>query len=323
MQLRISAAAVMMASAFAASVVCAQSYPSKPIQVISATGLGNPGDTTLRAIAPKMTEALGQPVVIETRAGASGAIATVAVARAAPDGYTLLYGTSIVATARYLIKNPPYDVQRDLTPVSFVASVPSVVAITPSLPVNSMKELIDYAKRNPGKLSFPHTGAGLALHLIGESLNQAAGIDLLAVPYKASGSTLVGDFLAGRVQVYYAALGTVRPHLGPGKVKLIGVVNSTRIRQLPDVPTVNETLPDYYNIAAWFGFLGPAGLPAPIATRIAAETKKALEDPQVMAQVEAFGVFIVASTPAEFAGIIQRESDVMGKLIKSLGIVPE
>ena len=179
----------------------AQAYPVKPIQVISATGLGNPGDTTLRAIGPKMTEAMGQPVVIETRAGASGAIATVAVAKAAADGYTLLYGTSIVATARFLIKNPPYDVQRDLTPVSFVASVPSVVAITPSLPVNSLRELIDYAKRNPGKLSFPHTGSGLALHLIGESFNQAAGVDLLAVPYKASGSTLVGDFLAGR-EVY-------------------------------------------------------------------------------------------------------------------------
>lgn len=301
----------------------AQPYPVKPIQVISATGLGNPGDTTLRAIGPKMSEAMGQPMVIETRAGASGAIATVAVAKAPADGYTLLYGTSIVATARFLIKNPPYDVQKDLTPISFVASVPSVVAITPLLAVNSMKELIDYAKKNPGKLSFPHTGQGLALHLIGESFNQAAGIDLLAVPYKASGSTLVGDFLAGRVHVYFAALGTVRPHLGPGKVRLVGVVNSTRIKQLPDVPTVNETLPDYYNIAAWFGFLGPAGLPAPIATRIAAEARKALDDPQVAAQVEAFGVFIVDSTPAEFSNIIRRESEVMGKLIKSLGIVPE
>ena len=300
-----------------------QGYPSKPIQIISGTGLGNPGDVTLRAIAPKMTEALGQPVIVETRAGASGAIATVAVARSPADGYTLLYGTSIVATAKYLIRNPPYDTQRDLTPISFVASVPSVIAITPSLPVNSVKELIDYAKKNPGKLSYAHTGAGLALHLIGESFNQTAGVDLLAVPYKASGSTLVGDFLAGRVHVYFAALGSVRPHLGPGKVKLLAVINSSRIRQLPDVPTLNETLPDYYNIAAWFGFLGPAGLPQPIAERIALETKKALDDPKIAGQVEAFGVFIVASKPDEFANIIRRESEVMGKLIKSLGIVPE
>lgn len=300
-----------------------QTYPAKPIQVISGTGLGNPGDTTLRAIAPKMSEALGQPVVVETRAGASGAIATVAVVKAPADGYTMLYGTSIVATAKYLIKNPPYDTLKDLTPVSFVASVPSVIAITPSLPVNTVKELIDYAKKNPGKLSFPHTGAGLALHLIGESFNQAAGTDLLAVGYKASGSTLVGDFLAGRVHVYFAALGTVRPHLGPGKVKLIGVINSSRIKQAPEVPTINETLPGYYNIAAWFGFLGPAGLPQPIAERFALEVKKALDDPQIAAQVEKFGVFIVASRPDEFTSIIRRESEVMGKLIQSLGIVPE
>ena len=300
-----------------------QTYPAKPIQVISGTGLGNPGDTTLRAIAPKMSEALGQPVVVETRAGASGAIATVAVVKAPADGYIMLYGTSIVATAKYLIKNPPYDTLKDLTPVSFVASVPSVIAITPSLPVNSVKELIDYAKKNPGKLSFPHTGAGLALHLIGESFNQAAGTDLLAVGYKASGSTLVGDFLAGRVHVYFAALGTVRPHLGPGKVKLIGVINSSRIKQAPEVPTINETLPGYYNIAAWFGFLGPAGLPQPIAERFALEVKKALDDPQIAAQVEKFGVFIVASRPDDFTAIIRRESEVMGKLIQSLGIVPE
>jgi tripartite-type tricarboxylate transporter receptor subunit TctC len=301
----------------------AQGYPTKPIQVISGTGLGNPGDVTLRAIAPKMSAALGQPLVVETRAGASGAIATVAVAKSPPDGYTFLYGTSIVATAPYLIKNPPYDVNRDLTPVSFVASVPSVIAITASLPVNTVRELIDYAKKNPGKLSYPHTGSGLALHLIGESFNQSAGVDLLAVPYKASGSTLVNDFLSGRVHVYFAALGTVRPHVGPGKVKLIGVINSTRLKQIPDVPTINETLPDYYNIAAWFAFLGPAGLPRPIAERIALETRKALDDPTIAAQVEAFGLFIVGSRPDEFAAIIRRESEVMGKLIKSLGIVPE
>ncbi len=323
MRIRLPAACELLALALASSAVMAQNYPAKPIQIISGTGFGNPGDVTLRAIAPKMSAALGQPVIVETRAGASGAIATVAVAKAPPDGYTLLYGTSILATAPFLIKNPPYEVQRDLTPVSFVVSVPSVIAITASLPVNSVKELIDYAKKNPGKLSYAHTGAGLALNLIGESLNQYSGIDLVGVPYKASGSTLVNDFLSGRVQVYFAALGTVRPHVGPGKVKLVGVINGSRLRQIPDVPTINETLPDYYNIAAWFAFLGPAGMPRPIADRIALETRKALDDPQITAQVEAFGLFIVGSRPDEFAAIIRRESEVMGKLIKSLGIVPE
>ncbi len=200
--------------------------------------------------------------------------------------------------------------------------VPSVIAVAASMPVNSVQELIAYAKKNPGKLSYPHTGTGLALHLIGESFNQAAGVDLLAVPYKAAGSTLVTDFLAGRVHVYFAALGTVRPHVSTGKVKLIGVVANVRLKQIPDVPIVNETLPDYYDIAAWFGFLGPAGMPRPVAECFATEARKALDDPQIAAQVENFGLFIVGSKPDEFAAIIRRESEVMGRLIKSLGIVP-
>jgi len=316
-------ALAILALAFLPGAASAQAWPARPIQVISGTGLGNPGDTALRLIAPRMSDALGQPIVIETRAGGSGTIAYTGVAHAAPDGYTIVFGTSSLATLRYLIKNPPVDPLKDFTPVSLVVSSPSVFAIAPSLPVNSVKDFIDYAKKNPGKLSFVHTGVGAGLHLIGESLKQYAGIDMLAVAYKQSGGTMTNDFLTGRVPVYFSSLGTMRPFFDAGKAKIIAVVNSKRFRQLPDVPTVNETLPGFYNVMPWFAFLGPAGMANPIAERFSAETRKALDDPKITARLEAYGANIIGSTPEGLAAHLKRETEFMGKLIPSLGIVPE
>ena len=300
-----------------------QAWPARPIQVISATGLGNPGDTALRLIAPRMSDALGQTIVIETRAGGSGTIAYTAVARAAPDGHTIAFGTSSLATLRYLLKNPPVDPQKDFAPVSLALRSPSVFAVTASLPVTSVKEFVDYAKKNPGKLSFVHTGVGAGLHLIGESLNQHSGISMLAIAYKQSGGTMTNDFLTGRVPVYFSSLGTMRPHHIEGRARIIAVVNDKRFPQLPDIPTVNETMPDFFNVIPWWAFLGPAGMPNPIAERFAAETRRALDDPAVTAKLEASGAFIVAGTPGEFAAHLKRETEFMGGLIRSLGIVPE
>ena len=300
-----------------------QAWPAKPILVVSGTGLGNPGDTALRQIAPRITDALGQPIVIETRAGGSGTIAYSAVARAAPDGYTILFGTSSLATLRYLIKNPPVDPLKDFAPVSLVLSSPSVFAVTGSLPVSSVKEFIDYAKKNPGKLTFVHTGVGAGLHLIGESLKQHAGISMVAVPYKQSGGTMTNDFITGRVPVYFSSLGTMRPFHADGRARIIAVINSKRFRQLPDIPTVNETLPGFYNVMPWFAILGPAGMANPIAERFAAETRKALDDPKVTALLEGYGANIIGSTPEGLAAHMKRETEFMGRLIPSLGIVPE
>lgn len=300
-----------------------QAWPAKPILVVSGTGLGNPGDTALRQIAPRITDALGQPIVIETRAGGSGTIAYTAVARAVPDGYTILFGTSSLATLRYLIKNPPVDPLKDFAPVSLVVSSPGVFAVTASLPVSSVKEFIDYAKKNPGKLSFVHTGRGAALHLIGESLNQEVGIDMVAVAYKQSGGTMTNDFVTGRVPVYFSSVGTMRPLYVAGKAKILAVVNSKRLKQLPDIPTVNETLPDFYNVMPWFAFMGPAGMANPIAERFSAETRKALDDPKVTALLDAYGANIIGSTPEGLAAHLKRETEFMGRLIRSLGIAPE
>jgi tripartite-type tricarboxylate transporter receptor subunit TctC len=303
--------------------VLAQAWPAKPILMLSATGAGNPGDVTLRAITPKMGEALGQPFIIDMRPGASGTLAITGAMKAQPDGYTLLFGTSYLVGSRFLLKDPPFDVLKDLTPVSFVIASPSVFAIHPSIPANNLREFIAYAKANPGKLSYVHTGEGLALHLIGQALNQRAGIDLLTVGYKASGSNMVNDFVSGRVPIYFPGLGTIRPFTSAGKAKLIAVWNGQRLHQIPDVPTVEETLPGIFNVTPWFAFLGPAGLPRPIADRVAAETKKALNDPQIVAQLDNFGVFISGSTPDEFAAKLRYEIDAMGKLFKSLNLRPE
>jgi tripartite-type tricarboxylate transporter receptor subunit TctC len=301
----------------------AQAWPAKPIQMLSATGAGNPGDLTLRSIAPKLSGAFGQPIVIDMRPGASGTLAITAAMKAPPDGHTLLFGTSYLVGSRFLLKDPPFDVLKDLTPISFVISSPSVFAVHASIPANSMAEFIDYAKKNPGKLSYVHTGEGLALHLIGQAINQRAGIDMLPVGYKASGSNMVNDFVSGRVPVYFPGLGTIRPFVAAGKAKLIAVVHNQRLRQLPDVPTVDETLPGLFNVTPWFAFLGPAGLPRPIAERVAAETKKALSDPDIVPKLEAFGISIAASTPDEFAAKLRSEIDAMGKLFKTLAIQPE
>ena len=307
----------------ASTAVYAQGYPTKPVRLVVPSVPGGGTDITARLIAPKLSEYLGQQIVVDNRPGASTMIGVELVARAAPDGYTILFGTSSLATLRYLIKNPPVDPLKDFAPVSLVLSSPSVFAVTGSLPVSSVKEFIDYAKKNPGKLSFVHTGVGAGLHLIGESLKQHAGISMVAVPYKQSGGTMTNDFITGRVPVYFSSLGTMRPFHADGRARIIAVINSKRFRQLPDIPTVNETLPGFYNVMPWFAFLGPAGMANPIAERFAAETRKALDDPKVTALLDAYGANIIGSTPEGLAAHMKRETEFMGRLIPSLGIVPE
>jgi tripartite-type tricarboxylate transporter receptor subunit TctC len=314
---------LMFAAALLPCVALGQSWPSKPILLISGTGSGNPGDVTMRSIVPKMSEALGQPIVIDMRTGASGILAISATMKAPTDGHTLLFSTSFLVGSRFLLKNPGFDVLKDLTPISLVASSPSVFVIHESIPATNFREFIDYAKKNPGKLSYAHTGEGNALHLIGQALNQHAGLDLLPIGYKASGSTMVNDVVTGRVPVYFPGLGTIRPFVQAGKVKLIAVVSSTRLKPLPDVPTVEEILPGFFNVTPWFAFLGPPGLPRPIAERFSAEARKALSDPVISEKIEAAGTIIGATTPDEFAAKLRYEIEAMGKLFKALGFKPE
>jgi tripartite-type tricarboxylate transporter receptor subunit TctC len=301
-----------------------QTYPAKPILVISTASPGSSGDAALRVMAAKMSASLGQPVVVEVKTAARGALAAQALARAGPDGYTITYGTSgTFVNARFLFKNLAFDVLKDFVPISLAVSAPSYVAVNASVPVNSLQELIDYAKRNPGKLEYASSGAGSVFHLAGESLKLYAGIDLLHVPYaQANFSQMVGDWVSGRVAIYFPTYLFLAPYLS--KVKPLAIVDSRRSARMPDIPTVAEILPGFRSFIAWWAFFGPAGLSAPIVERLSSEVRASLKATDAVAKIsDDLGLTIVASTPDELAAHLRRDIDAVGSLAKAIGLEPE
>src|SRR5438876_7750859 len=311
------------ASLLAANAVWPQVYPTKPILVVSTASPGSSGDAALRVMAAKMSASLRQPVVIEVKTAARGALAAQALARAGPDGYTITYGTSgTYVNARFLFKNLAFDVLKDFVPVSLAVSAPSYVAVNASVPVNSLQELIDYAKRNPGKLEYASSGAGSVFHLAGESLKLYAGIDLLHVPYaQANFSQMVGDWVSGRVAIYFPTYLFLAPYLS--KVKPLAIVDSRRSSRMPQIPTVAQILPGFRAFPAWWAFFGPAGLPAPVAERLSGEVRAALKAPDVQAKLNDLGLTTLASTPEELAAHLRREIEAVGSLARAIGLEPE
>jgi tripartite-type tricarboxylate transporter receptor subunit TctC len=279
-------------------------------------------DTVARAVAQKLSDTMGQQVFVENRAGASGNIGADYVAKSAPDGYTILLGTDATHTTNVFFgKNFPYDPVKDFTPITLAVGNVIVLAAHPSVPVTSMKELIDYAKQNPGRLAYASSGTGSPHHLSGELLRQMAGIDIVHVPYKGGGQAIT-DFVGGQVPLMFSSLVTVAPHIKSGKVRALGFVEAKRYPAMPEVPTIAETLPGF-EINSWLGFLGPAGLPPPVQARLHAEIVKALNAPDVRARLEPAGLVVVANTPAEFAAVIRTDLDRRGRLIKAAGIATD
>src|SRR5882672_5329808 len=301
-----------------------QAFPSKPILVVSTASPGSSGDAALRMMAAKMTASLGQPVVVELKTAARGAQAAQALAKAAPDGYTITYGTSgTFVNARFLYKNLAFDVLKDFAPISLAVSSPSYVVVNASIPVSSLKELIDYAKRNPGKLEYASTGVGSVFHLTGESLKLYAGIDLLHVPYaQANFSQMINDWASGRVALWFPTYAFLAPNLA-NKVKPLAIVDARRSSRLPDLPTVAEVIPGFQGFPAWWAFFGPAGLPSPIAERLSNEVRSALKAPDVQPKLNDLGLATLASTPHELAAHLKREIDAVGALTKAIGLEPE
>jgi len=286
--MRLCSLALFAAAALCAGAVRPQGYPAKPVLVVSTASPGSSGDAALRLMAAKMSASLGQPVVVELKTAARGAQAAQALARAGADGYTITYGTSgTYVNARFLFKNLAFDVLKDFAPISLAVSSPSYVAVHVSVPVNSLQELIDYAKRNPGKLEYSSSGVGSVFHLAGESLKLYAGIDLLHVPY---------------AQANFPQMRSAR---------------------MPDVPTVAETLPNFRGFPAWWAFFGPAGLPPAIAERLSGEVRAALKQPEVVAKLGDLGLTTIGSTPDELAAHLKREIDAVGSLAKAIGLEPE
>jgi tripartite-type tricarboxylate transporter receptor subunit TctC len=302
-----------------ASAAFGQTYPAKPIKFVVPYPPGASTDTVARAVAQKLSDTLGQQVFVENRAGASGNIGADYVAKSAPDGYTILLGTDATHTTNVFFgKNFPYDPVKDFTPITLAVGNVIVLAAHPSVPVTSVKELIDYAKKNPGRLSYASSGTGSPHHLAGELLRQLAGIDIVHVPYKGGGQAIT-DFVGGQVPLMFSSLVTVAPHIKSGKVRALGVVEAKRYPLLPDLPTIAETVPGF-EINSWLGFLGPAGLPQPIQARLQAEIVKALNAPDVRARLEPAGLVVVGNTPTEFGALIKADLEKRGRLIKAAGI---
>jgi tripartite-type tricarboxylate transporter receptor subunit TctC len=280
-------------------------------------------DIIARLVAQGLTGALGQPVVVETLSGAGGAIGAEAVARSAPDGYTImLTSASALVMNRFLQKSARLDPLKDFTPITKAFETVAIVVAGPSLPAGSMRELVEYAKRNPGKLSYGTSGIGTTHHLSGESIRLLTGIDWVHVPYKG-GPPVLTDLVGGEIQVGFSILATAAPFIASGKVKVLAVNGAKRYHVIPNVPTVSEQLPGYVPPSTWGGYFGPAGMPPAIVSRLHNEIVRALESPAVRAKAEDIGFPIATSTPEELTATIRRDIEYTAGIVKAIGIKPE
>lgn len=300
----------------------AQGYPAKPIKLIVPYPPGASTDAVARQVGQKMSDDLGQPIVVDNRAGASGNIGSDLVAKSPADGYTFLLGTDATHTSNpHLFKAFPFDVIRDATPLTLAAKNILVLVALPSFPPNNIRELIDYAKKNPGKLSYGSAGQGSPHHLAGAMLNQMAGIDLVHVPYKGGGPAAT-DVLGGQIPLVFSSLVTVSSQIQAGRLKVLGVTEKARYAGLPNVPAIAETLPGF-EMSSWLGFFGPPNLPAAIVSRLHDSIVKALLAPDVTAKLNAAGLLVVGNTPEQFAAQQKLDYENRGQLIKAIGIQPE
>lgn len=319
---RISLCASLCAAATAATAQGAaqSSYPSRPIRLIVPFPPGGGADVTARTVAQKMSESIGRPVVVENRSGAGGNIGTEAVARAAPDGYTLLQTTNGHAIQPHL-RRLSWDPVKDFAPISLVNTFPLVIAVNPSVQANTLRELIAYAKANPGKLSYGSSGTGGPLHLGAEIFKSAVGVDILHVPYKGN-APMTMAVVSGEVSMVFDSLTGPLPNIRAGKLKALTVTGRRRSEVLPDVPTASESgVPVIYE--AWNGVLAPAGTPSDIIARLNREFVKAVAAPDVHQKLSALGYDPLTNTPEQFAALIAADLERFGKIIRELGIRAE
>ncbi|GAB1579823.1 Bug family tripartite tricarboxylate transporter substrate binding protein [Bordetella petrii] len=294
-------------------------WPEKPMTIIVPWAAGGSTDILARLLSEHMTQSLGQPVVVENRSGASGNIGSAQVARAAPDGYTLLVGSMSTHTMNQaMYSNMPFDGVKDFTPIAELALVTNTMVVNPSLPVDSVAEFIEYAKARPDQVAYASAGAGSTNHLSAALFEKATGIRMLHVPYRG-GAPAVMDTVADRTQVLFSAGTQTLPHVQVGKLKLLAVTESRRSPLLPDVPTVAETLPGY-ELAVWYGAFGPAGMDPALVERLNKEINAVLAKPEVIKKMGDMGVEVLQTTPAEFAETLARDADKYGKLVRDLGI---
>ena len=296
----------------------AQSYPSRPIKVVVGFPPGQATDVIARLMAAKLAESLGQPVVVENRPGKGGSLGAEAVAKSPPDGYTLLVSaTAPLATNFNLYPSVGYNPATDFAPISLMAWLPFVLIVNPSVPANTLAELIAYAKTRPGALSYASSGNGTTAHLTMEMLKKATGIDILHVPYKG-GVAALSDVMAGQLQMGWDTALFVLPHVKAGKVRAIATASPTRSPLMPDIPAAAETVPGFSS-GAWLGLVAPAGTPRDIVNRLNAELHKLMKTPELTEKLAGLGSEVLLSTPDEFHEHIRRELVKWGKAVKDSG----
>ena len=297
----------------------AQFPGNTPITLVMPYPPGGLGDYFVRLVAPKLSESLGVPVTVDNRAGANGSIGAAAVARAKPDGHTIIFvPASTVTTNPWLIKDLGYDPLKDFTPLALVLEVPNVLLVNPAVPARTLRELIELAKSKPGSVNYASVGVGSSTHLQAEMLKRAAGIDIVNITYKGAGPALQ-DLLAGQVQMMFDNLPNALPLIQSGKLRALAVTGAKPSPALPDVPPVGSVLPGFEDMP-WFGFLGPAGLPADVATKLSEHLIRAVNSPDIVKALAARGGVIVSGTPDQLRALMKSDGEKMGKLIKDAGI---
>jgi tripartite-type tricarboxylate transporter receptor subunit TctC len=311
------------ALAFTAAALASQAaYPEKPITMIVPFPPGGPTDLVARVIGKAMGDSLGQPVIIDNRGGANGNIGAGMAAKAAPDGYTMLYNTSAVALSPALYRNLSYDVTKDLSPVALAAVVPLALVVHPSVPANNVKEFIAYAKANPGRLSYGSAGAGNVTHLGAFQFLQANGLEAVHIPYKGSAPADM-DLVAGNIQFLTDTVNSVAAFVKDKRIKMLAVTTGKRMSLFPDVPTLAESGMPGFEVGAWQGLMVPAGTPQPVIDRLNTELRKALANGEVRAKLAQQGAEPLGSSPEEYGAYIRKEIDRWGKVVKQSGVTAE
>ncbi len=310
-------AALMVLASMAAS---AADYPSKPIRWISPWPPGGANDVFSRDIGRKISDAFGQPVIVDNRPGAAGTIGSDVAAKAPADGYTVVMGSSPThAIAPSLYPQLPYDPVRDFAAVTLVGTVPNVLVVHPSLAAKSVKELIALAKASPGQLNFASAGNGTSQHLSGELFKTLAGVNMVHVPYKGTAPAMV-DLIAGQVQLAFDNVTTIVPHIQAGKLRALAVTPAKRTAILPDVPTVAEAGVPGYEASVWFGVFAPAGTPQPVVARLHSEISKALNTADLRARMVAMGTDVSGMGPAEFQAFVRKEVPKWADVVRKANV---
>lgn len=322
MKLSTPLVALLLLPATTASIAQSQVYPTKPIRHIVGFPPGGSTDLVARMVAAKLTEEFGQQVVVDNRPGAGGSVAASIVARAAPDGYTLYHAGITMAINPALRKNLPYDTLRDFSPITLLAKLPTVLLVHPTLPVKTIKDFVAYAKAAPGKVNYGSSGAGAAPHLAMELFKKQAGIDIVHIPYKGSAPAL-NDLMGGNISAMFDNLPATLPHVRAGKARALAVGTIKRSAQLPEVPTISESVIPGYEVTVWYGMFTQAAVPKPIVDKLNATVVKILGMPDVQRRLADIGADPSPLTSAEFGAFLRAETTKWAAVIKDAKIVVE